>query len=225
MTNLEMEAMAAGFAPVVKDFVTAAVAPLLIRIAALEKQLAEIKLEPGPAGPPGLPGPPGADGKDGVGLASSVIDRNGELVMTMTDGRTQSIGPIVGKDGAPGADGAPGRDGKDGVGFDDMSVEYDGERALKLVYEHGEVVKEFALNLPITIYRGVYSTGKQYERGDEVTWAGSMWIAQKATVARPGLDGEWQLATKKGRDGKDGAAGIQGIEGRPGRDLTVIGGR
>lgn len=40
----------------------------------------------------------GDPGKDGLGLASSMIDRDGNLVATMTDGTTRNLGRVVGKD-------------------------------------------------------------------------------------------------------------------------------
>src|SRR5690606_10089999 len=37
----------------------------------------------------GEKGNPGADGKDGIGLAGAIIDRNGELVVTLTIGEAK----------------------------------------------------------------------------------------------------------------------------------------
>jgi len=140
----------------------------------------------------------GKDGKDGVGLAGAIIDRAGELVITLTNGETRNLGPVVGKDGAPGKDGA------DGVGFDDLEASYDGEKTVTLKFTKGERVKEFAFTLPVVIDRGIYTEGKTYSAGDGATWGGSFWIAQKETTAKPGEGGDWRLAVKKGRDGRDG---------------------
>ena len=60
----------------------------------------------------------GNDGADGVGIQSAVINQNGELVLTYTDGRTNNLGVIKGadgKDGTNGKDGENGTDGKDGT--------------------------------------------------------------------------------------------------------------
>jgi integrin beta 3 len=88
-------------------------------------------------------------------------------------------------------------------------------------------VKEFTFHVPTVIDRGVYRADESYQRGDGVTWAGSFWIAQKDTSAKPDApDGGWRLAVKRGRDGKDGkdgAPGEQGKEGPRGRDLTQMG--
>jgi hypothetical protein len=51
------------------------------------------------------------------------------------------------------------------------------------------------------IDRGVWREG-QYKAGDAVTWAGSLWIAQKDTDAKPDSGDGWRLSVKRGRDGK-----------------------
>lgn len=140
----------------------------------------------------------GNDGADGVGMAGTLIDRDGNLVVTMTNGDTKNLGPVVGKDGEPGKPGA------DGVGFDDLEATYDGEKTVKLKFVKGERVKEFSFALPVVIDRGVYREGNEYKAGDAVTWGGSLWIAQKDTNAKPDASDEWRLSVKRGRDGKDG---------------------
>lgn len=153
--------------------------------------------------------------KDGVGLAGAIIDREGCLVVTLTDGATKELGPVVGKDVDERAiearlkemvDAMPkAKDGVDGFGFDDMSADYDGERGLVLRFVRGERIKEFALSMPVVIDRGVWIDGKDggYAKGDGVTWAGSFWISQKDDNDDKPDGGEgWRLAVKRGRDGK-----------------------
>lgn len=142
-------------------------------------------------------GKDGIDGKDGVGLAGALIDRNGELVVTLTDGATKSLGPVVGRDGE-------GKPGLDGFGFDDLDVVYDGEKTFTLRFVQGERIKEFSFAMPVVLDRGVYREGNSYKAGDAVTWAGSVWIAQKETAAKPDAGNDWRLSVKRGRDGKDG---------------------
>jgi hypothetical protein len=148
----------------------------------------------------GLPaakdGKDGINGKDGVGLAGALIDRAGELVVTLTNGDTKNLGPVIGKDG----EGTP---GLDGFGFDDLDVTYDGEKTITLKFSRGEVVKQFPIVMPVVIDRGVFKDGNGYKAGDAVTWAGSIWIAQKDTKAKPDSSDEWRLSVKRGRDGKD----------------------
>lgn len=173
----------------------------------------------------GAPGADGLPGRDGLGIAGMVIDRHGDLIVTMANGDQRSLGCVIGKDGAAGKDGA------DGLGFEDLTIEYDGDRTLTLKFVRGEQTKAFSFDLPIAIYRGIYKLGANYRAGDSVTYANSQWIARRDTADKPdeiGCDA-WQLAVragregKAGRNGKDGTPGPPGPEGRPGRDLTQLG--
>lgn len=152
--------------------------------------------------------------KDGVSLAGAVIDREGSLILTLSDGSTRDLGKVVGKDADPVDMAAIERsivekitaipvpkDGQDGVGFDDMTCELRDD-GVYLVWEKGEVIKE--ARLPVPIYRGVWKDGA-YHKGDTVTWGGSTWIAEGDPSGKPDApDSGWRLAVKKGRDGKDG---------------------
>lgn len=149
--------------------------------------------------------------KDPVGLAGALIDREGQLVVTLSDGTKETLGLVVGRDGvdvdmdavketiksAVSALPKP-KDGKDGFGFDEMDVvEQDGDLFLR--FTRGEEIKDFLL--PITTDRGVW-TEREFRKGAGVTWAGSFWIAQRATSAKPDTpDSGWRLAVKRGRDG------------------------
>ena len=154
----------------------------------------------GPQGPSGEKGDPGANG---IGLAGALIDRDGSLVVTLTDGTQKSLGPVVGKDGQRGDNGA------DGFGFDDLSVDYDGERGLTLTFTKGERVKEFKLDLPVMIHRGFYADGMSFKAADTVTHDGNLWYAKRDTSAKPSHENkeDWQLAARKGRDGDRGQDG------------------
>lgn len=92
---------------------------------------------------------------------------------------------------------------RDGFGFDDMTVDYDGERTLILRFTRGDDTKEFPINLPIPIYRGVYKNDNSYRKGDAMTWGGSVWIAKDDTNNHPRDGVSWQLAVKAGRDGRN----------------------
>lgn len=186
-------------------------------------------------------GDKGEPGSDGVGVSETLIDRDGELIVTLTNGETKRVGLVVGRDGRDGVDGQkgdpgdqgdpgrdgvdgrrgeqgiqgekgdpgiqgdkglPGMDGKDGLGFDDMRVEYDGERGMTLVFERGEDVHEYNLTIPALIDKGVWKAG-EYAKGDVVTQGGSLWIAKRDTMEKPGYDNDdWRLSVKRGRDGK-----------------------
>ena len=155
--------------------------------------------ERGPEGPAGQKGADGADGKpgaDGIGLADAMIDKDGNLHLTMTNGQVKNLGSVHGKDG---------NDGKDGesLTLDDFDVTQVDERSLEFSFTKGDVTHSFEIEFPVAIYRGVYENEREYAKGDMVTWAGSLWHANEATASKPGSDGPWQLAAKKGRDGRD----------------------
>lgn len=150
--------------------------------------------EKGDRGDPGERGEKGDPGADGVGLAGAMIDRDGELAITLTNGTVQKLGPVLGKDGSP---------GRDGIGFDDMDFSHDGERGFTFKWTKGERVVEKHFTIPVVLDRGVF-TEKDYAPGDGVSWGGCFWIAQKETSERPGTGDGWRMAVKKGRDGKDG---------------------
>lgn len=188
--------------------VKAATAPLIARIdeicAELEKASARIAehekaLSDLPAGPAGDPGPAGKDGdkgSDGIGLAGAMIDRDGHLVVTLTNGEAKQLGPVVGKDGERG------NDGSDGLGFDDLEFITDDAGRAVAKFQRGEVVKSFVL--PGFVDRGVFKGETEYLRGDAVTFGGCLFIAQKdAPEGKPGEGEGWRLAVKKGRDGRD----------------------
>jgi hypothetical protein len=115
---------------------------------------------------------------------------------------------------------------RDGWTLDHFDAELsDRGRVLTLTLTSGEITLRRELRTALMIYRGVFKPGDSYELGDTVTWAGSLWHCNGATVEKPG-DGEtWTLAVKKGRDGKDGVAGAKGEpgpQGRAGHDLTQM---
>jgi hypothetical protein len=98
----------------------------------------------------------------------------------------------------------PGPKGKDGLGFEDLEFVPNGERSFVLRFSRGQEVKEFPFSVPAMIYRGVWKDGQNCERGDTVTWGGSLWHCNETTRDKPG-DGTkaWSLAAKRGRDGRD----------------------
>ena len=190
------EEIAAAFVPAAQELIAAEVAKA---VAALPPPERGEKGEPGERGEPGENGADGKDGADGVGLAGALIDRAGHLRVRMTNGTDHDLGPVIGKDGEPGKDGA------DGLGFDDMDAcVLDDDRTIELSFRRGEEEKCFTFKWPTTIYRGVFQPEHEYDAGDAVTWAGSVWIAEQQTKAKPDTpDGGWKLAVKRGRDGRD----------------------
>lgn len=168
------------------------------------------------------------DGRDGVGVAGAIIDREGGLVLTLSDGTTKALGLVVGQKGEPGRDGV---DGRDGVGFHDLEEAYedDGRVLVRRFLRDGAVVREFRHSTKQLVYRGVYEPDKTYAAGDAVTWGGAVWVAKCETSAKPDDHGpvrDWQLAVKRGSEGKRGekgdpgergVQGLRGEKGEPGR--------
>ena len=90
------------------------------------------------------------------------------------------------------------QDGKDALPIENIEIKQDGRHVtIKL----GDV--ERTIKLDAVIYQGVW-TDKEFEKGDAVTYGGSLWIAQEdQPEGAPGTTKSWRLAVKKGRDGKD----------------------
>lgn len=174
--------------------------------------------EKGEAGENGRDGADGINGKDGVGMSSMLIDREGNLIATMTDGSIRGLGVVIGKDGLPGKDGTDGKDGRDGFSLEDFNAEMmeDG-RTVLLTFARGDVSKSVQLRFHIPLDRGVYKSDAAYVQGDGVTYGGSFFIAQKdAPEGKPGSSADWRLSVKHGRDGKDGKDGAKGEKGDQG---------
>ena len=237
---LDTKALAAAMAPVIREAVdkavSAAEAPLLKRIEALEKRAPE-KGEPGMPGPagkdgadgqdgapgaagrdgvdgkdgrdgdagaPGEKGLDGKDGRDGVGVAGAVIDRSGQLVLTLSDGTTRDMGAVIGKDGRDGIDGKHGERGPAGFSLADFDTEFrHADKTLVLKFASDDTLETHEIFLPYVRDVGVWKEGAAYLEGDGVTWGGSFWTAQKDTTAKPDGSDDWRLAVKRGRDGKD----------------------
>jgi hypothetical protein len=155
--------------------------------------------EKGQPGERGEKGEAGESGKDGAGVADLLIDREGNLVATMTDGRVKSLGIVLGRDGAPG------RDGKDGADFSKAEIDWEGERTLVIRGEGGEIRK----TISVPMDKGYYREGMACEKADVVTHDGNAWIALRDTKAKPCHENkeDWRLFARKGRDGRDGKDG------------------
>jgi integrin beta 3 len=192
---MDLEVWMDDLADVVRELVERRTAPLLVKIAELERTVSSL-----PTPRDGAPGRDGAAGRDGA------------------PGRD-------GSDGQDGSDGRDGKDGVDGFGFDDLTLGYDGERTLTLRFARAGRVKEFPVVVPWPLDLGVWKAGNVHARGDGVTHGGSWWIAQRDTTAKPGESEDWRMCVKRGRDGKDGLKGDKGDSGAPGRagrDLTNL---
>lgn len=141
-------------------------------------------------GKDGADGKDGRDGEDGAGATGAMIDKNGELILTLGNGELQRCGVVVGKDGAP---------GKDGRDLTDLEIDLEDERTV-VVRAAGETVKR--LHIPTMIDRGYWRKGNKAQAGDCYTWDGSLWCAQEETDEQPGPRKKaWRLVVRKGKDG------------------------
>lgn len=155
----------------------------------------------GAAGKDGLNGEkgmPGEKGADGLGLAGAMIDRDGALQITLTNGEVKSLGPVVGKDGGHGKDGA------DGVSLDSFELEYlpeTHEIAVKAVC--GARAKEIRYPAGGLRPGGYWREGTKAKAGEAWVHDGSLWIAKQDTPAKPETQSaDWIIGARKGRDGE-----------------------
>lgn len=145
----------------------------------------------------GRDGQRGEKGADGTGLAGAMIDRDGSLQVTFTNGEVKNLGPVVGRNGT---------DGKDGISFESFDLEY-------LPETHEVCVKASIagrtkeLRYPAGGIRpaGYWRDGTRAKAGEAWVHDGSMWIALKDCQSKPALnDDGWIIGARKGRDGERG---------------------
>jgi hypothetical protein len=161
--------------------------------------------EPGPAGTDGRDGAAGKDGAPGVDGKSVTL----EEVRPLFDAAFAQWALEFERRAAAAFEKAvdriaPPKDGRDGLTVENLGLELEEDgRTLRFVLADGERRHVAAVKLAIPLDRGVFKDGQRYERGDVVTFGGSMWIAQKdAPTGRPGSSVDWRLAVKHGRDAK-----------------------
>jgi hypothetical protein len=87
-------------------------------------------------------------------------------------------------------------------GLDDISIGLDDDLRtvkIKMACTDGRLVEE-TFSVPAMVYRGVYERGS-HQKGDAVTWGGSVWVARRDTSEPPkGPSDDWVLAVKRGKD-------------------------
>lgn len=144
----------------------------------------------GLAGAAGAQGPAGVNGVDGVGFASAVVDINGNLILTKTDGSSVNVGPVKGAQGAQGPAGAQGAQGLQGVGVTAAVVNSSG-------------------NLVLTL-----SNGSTINAGSSVGPQGPQGIKGDTGAQGPiGLTGPAGAQGPKGDTGAQGPIGLTGPAG------------
>jgi hypothetical protein len=146
--------------------------------------------------------------KDGIGLAGALIGRDGDLVVTLTDGSVRALGPVVGRDYDPAA-----LDAAVKVEVARIPVPRDGDPGKDADPDViRRMVAEAVAELPPPANgkdaypgqaRGLYDPAATYRALDVVGFNGSEW---RAKVDGPGeLPGEdWMLSAQRGKPGKPG---------------------
>lgn len=171
-------------------------------------------------GKDGAQGERGENGADGIGAAGAMIDRDGALVLTMTNGEVRSLGAVVGKDGRDGTDG---KDGRDGIGLESFDLEYlDETHEIRVKASCAGRVKEVRYPAGGIRPAGYWREGTKAQAGEVFTHDGSGWVAKSATTAKPSTDcADWVLIARKGRDGERGQ---KGQDGAPPAPIKLAGG-
>lgn len=206
----------------------------------------------GLAGEKGVPGDAGKDGAPGLpgrGVAKLLIDAKGHLVVTFTDGATDDVGLIVGKDGAPGkdgrdgvdglagadgksgADGAPGRDGEKGLDGSNGRDGIDGANGVDGKSIEPEVVVQMVqdeiakANVGDLVRKAVDAilkpeNGKDGKDGRDGVDGAPGAAGERGIDGAKGLDGNDGAAGRDGKDGLRGEPGEKGLDGKDGVGLS-----
>lgn len=202
------------FGEAMGDAIRAAVAPLLKRIEELESKSLSFAKDgaPGERGKDGEPGKDGQKGADGIGLAGAMIDRDGALQITLTNGEVKNLGKIVGKDGS---------DGKDGLSLESFDMEYLPEsHEITVKASCMGRVKELRYPAGGIHSKGYWREGVRAKAGEAWVQDGSLWIAVKDNQSKPATNDEgWIIAARKGRDGE---RGIQGKSALPEQPIKLV---
>lgn len=227
---LDVEKMVAS----VHAYVGTLITPLLKRVSDLEQRSPDVdaiaaevlkRIAVPKDGADGKDGEAGKDGADGKSFTEAEVEsilmrKQAEWELAFERRAQDTIQRALDKIQQPkdGKDGAPGKDGIDGYDAfqleeTEMELMPDG-RTLKVKFvrhlkdgEYSRMEYTHDVKLAHMLYRGIWAP-QEYQRGDCVTWGGSLWHANKDTAAKPDTDDSWQLAVKRGRDGKDGRDGI-----------------
>ncbi|MGF6839896.1 hypothetical protein QF001_003763 [Paraburkholderia youngii] len=229
----EIDALVAGLMPAIDEAIKARVAEYMPRepvdgkdgINGKDGQDGKdgkdgAKGETGERGERGEAGINGADGKDGKDGRDGRDGRDGsdgrdaaaiEPLMSIDFDRSYARGTFAFHNGGMwyATHTTHGREGWYCAinGETSSAIEWHDERTYHIVrqYADGSIRRE-AHVIPVIIYRNVYDATREtpYEPGDVVTWAGSAWHCNTITREQPGINGDWRLIVKRGRDGKDG---------------------
>lgn len=160
----------------------------------------------GKDGQPGIQGErgeKGEPGREGSGIADLLIDRDGKLVATMTDGRMKILGAVIGRDGANG------KDGRDGLSAENFTREYlPDTHEIRERWSCAGEQKELVYPAGGIRHGGYWREGTRAKSGQTWVRGGTCFIATCDTTESPTRESkDWQIFASKGRDGLDGKDG------------------
>lgn len=187
--------------------IKAALSPVLQQVKALEDRVASIP-STGPAPEPiQLPDIAGMvaeavkaavaalpDPAAPLGLASAMIDREGNLHVTFSNGESKNLGRVVGKDGD---------DGSDGLSLESFDLEYLPEsHEVEIKAKAGDRTKSIRYYAGGIRAAGYWRDGKSVKAGEAWSYGGNTWIAIKdGTTETPQAGAkDWYLAARRGKD-------------------------
>lgn len=223
---MQPEKFAAEIASMVKSYVQDALYPVLQHVQALENKINSLPAPqngepgrdgedgkdgaPGKDGVDGRDGDPGANGKDGVdgkdgkdGKDALAID----ILPSINEEKSYPKGTFASHRGGIwlARQATDGMNGWDLIvdGAHKITTQVLGEREFALITEKssGKVTKT-PFTVPMMIYRSIFKAGNKYQKGDAVTWGGSLWHCDEPNENKPGEGEGWQLVAKRGRDGR-----------------------
>lgn len=218
--NASMRELYDGLFVAIKDFCSKTFEPRQDaherRIQLLEQRLEELAAEralPGQDGRDGRDGLDGAPGRDGLqidvldGIDSTRTYRRGTYARH-AGGTVRAFRTTDPLDGD--LEKAGWHVITCGIGKLELFAIDDRSDLLRVTMTGGERVEHA---IPKLNYRGLYRLG-EYERGDCVTHAGSVWHCERATSQAPKEGEDWVLMVKEGRPGRD-AKGQPAPDGKP----------
>lgn len=168
--------------------------------AALQEMVKAIPLpKDGKDGRDGIDGKDGASGTDGIqgekgidgtGMAGALIDRDGCLQITLTNGEVKNLGKVEGADG------------KDGLSFESFTSEYLPEtNEISLKATCAGRTQEIRYPAGGIQLGGYWRDGTKSKACEAWVHDGSLWIAKRDTTAKPESKNEdWVLSARRGRD-------------------------
>lgn len=126
--------------------------------------------------------------KDGLGVAGAMIDRDGALQITLSNGEVKNLGPVV---------------GRDGISLESFDLEYLPEsHEVEIKARSGDRVKSVRYYAGGIRAAGYWRDGKSVKAGEAWSYGGNTWIATKdGTTETPQAGAkDWYLAARRGKD-------------------------